>query len=617
MLARTESDNDSPWDRIIRKNGKSSEEVKDKVEAPDYETERRDYASYLELANAPWKPFGDNILTFEEFIEVNYSDTIIYDADSKDHPLKFLPAVTTNAGYAFDMLTDSFSRMNPEQKVAAAKAVRTVWSRAMNTAQRMSQGDKFMDIVSDGGSGGGGSSDGLPTSTFSSHNLNINLKPTEVKLNTGIYPNCYSVYYQYADSTHAPLHLTQVKLDINSLNPTTSPSLYLFWNNVLSFILQTSAQRSVSFNIANDTSISTSSLTAYFNNLLNALQVYYFYASVISFTDNYKNKNQGMYSLRSMISSSDLDLLYQLKRLLQSMPIPPNMNHLVFWMNQTYRESSLPGAALIKIMPFPFDTSTNTVNNNFTQYSVSYLTNSVINSITTSSIRATASMLARVSPSWIMEDLLAPSDNALHDPGYVTLWTNLPNTSSSTSGVMNYAPYAADSTQSITYNAHTNEFDGAIFGLTNIYNNGTAQFESNMLVTTIRSAYGTSGSRSTNRISYTANGFVPAVMSDDLAISRNETYLLPASATSGINFQRFGTEPVLNVNVSSVRETAFKLFEWMLSLPSIGNGNRYGGVDGSRRNSSSSGSNSDKPKFKYKKRSRSKGKSRDADESKS
>lgn len=533
-----------------------------------------DYQAYLEMFNSTNHPFGGGVpLTLDEFIRLNY----LSESNHNDHisGLGFVNAIKPSDVIAgIQMAGNIYS-----EGMSAANTIKDEYIKLTNSAGRAKKmGDKFIDVSPKPGDSGQGRRGGLANgfgdvsggTPFDVRRLNLNAKPIEVSLNTGIVPNTYGAYFMDADITHAPLHISSLRISLNTLTP--SSSLTNFYNVVLTFLIQTQAQGSVSFNINADTNLSTTNITNYLDALMNALQTYYFYTSVLTYSSNPHNHNSGMLALRAMLSVDDLDQLYQLKRILEGLPLPPNMNNLLFYLMQTYKESSLPGAALLKILPISFNTTVD-VNNRFDSLATGQV-RAVLNNLVSNQSRLTGSILARVCPGWIATELLAPSEVPLHDLQFLTIWANLPGFNTTSGGIIARSPFAPSYDTSVVYNSFADTLDGAVFGLFTIYDTANAVWAPSLVdIVNLRSGY--SSTRGTNRISYCigpdgiTRGFYPIVTNPDLAHSRSETYV---TLTGVSGYQKFGSQAALNVNMNSVKETALVLLEWMLSIDTIGSG---------------------------------------------
>lgn len=544
----------------------------------DYQVE---YNNYLETMSSPWNT-GKEVLTYDEFVEANFGG---HEFNPK---LSFLPPISTTIGVGGAGL-DPYNIFNLGR--AGLRAVNPNASKRFEQGLRMASqygitGEAALKVLT-GGKGdsdtGGPGGPNLPgthsqsgTHPFDFKRMNLNAKPIEVRLSTDIKPNCYAPYFDEPAADRTILHLTGASISFNSSVLKVSDRLYLYFDNVVSFIFQNIAQMSASFNIQAATVLTTAKLIAYFDALAGALQLYYFYGSIITYCDNPGNHNLGMLNLRAQMTAEDLNDLWQMKRLLNGFPIPPNLNTMCFYLMQTYKSSSLPGAELIKINPVPFVTSADTTYYKFTSLVTGQIA-AYTAALNTTDNRAIASLLSRVCPDWIAKELLVPGDIPLHDPQFSTIWSNLPGRCSDTAGALQRVPTASSSSVSVSYQSHTDELDGAVFGLTAICNTGSSNIYYPSLISSyVTSSYFTSGTRSTNRISFNiagdgTNAFMPVCTYMDWAYGRGETYII----TSGLSAQRkLGTESILNVNIDSVRETAYALLEWLISLDSIGSGSK-------------------------------------------
>lgn len=529
-----------------------------------------DYNAYLALADQPSKPFGDNILTLEEFININY---VTFHAD-KD--LTFVPPGLINRNTAANVLAGvSTVREFLSTASAVRQDVNEIVEELRSATSNIPGSSKFIDVMTSPGDSGdrGGNNGGFGGSGSYSHydasKLSYGMKSIEVRLNTGIKPNCYGVYYQDALTNSSPLHLTMTRVTFLGMTP-GSP-VDTFYSVVLSTIFQNLAQAAVSFNINANTAFSDTNLRNYFDAVALALSYYYYYGGIITYCNNPQNRNEGMIKLRNMMSANDLNDLSQLQMILMGTPIPPNLNHLIFWLHQTYRDSTLPGAALLKIAPFPFAATTDAANK-FSAFPAGYINNAILNLISGQN-RTTGSLMARCCPGWTSEQLLAPTDMPLHDPGFCTLWANLPNVSVYTSGSAVKTPSVTSLDSSISYNSYTNDLDGAISGLVSVYDSTNSYWLPTLLDCGIINVYATT--KYSNRVSFLKgtdgeNTFYPITAYPGPSLHRGETFYLTGTSVAG--YQKFGTEVVLNMNVNSIKETAQKLIQWLLSLDSIGSG---------------------------------------------
>lgn len=389
------------------------------------------------------------------------------------------------------------------------------------------------------------------------YRLDYNLTPTETLLNTGIRPNTYTpLYHDFVSDYSHGLHMTGARL---MLPYTATEQLYKFFSNVISFILQNKLQSAVSFSISMSDLTPTKINTA-FTALLNAIQVYYFYDSVLQYCNNPQNRNQGMISLRQTFTSDDINNLYEIRRLLAGLPIPPNMLTLAFYLNQNFVSGSTPGSSIIKMCPISFAT---------TGAPVATTLSDVITALTDTTNRTIFTVMARACPNWINPSLPANSYNVIHDPNFTTIWRNLPYYHYSTSGPVTVRrPTASTSDTEIKYTSDTNNLDGGAYGLMTAYQ-GASLVPSLIEVVTSQ----ITSVVSTNRFSFNGTTWDYVYDKPQLTSQRGETYwcqgVVGSNPTYDYATHRFGTEICKAVTPNTITQTAFQLLEWMFTFDSI------------------------------------------------
>lgn len=244
------------------------------------------------------------------------------------------------------------------------------------------------------------------------------VKPIKAEFNPDILNRAYTSDVNLPTGQYSTTHLTGYCSQI----PNDSATIFYF-DNVLVPWLQQRAQSSVNFRI--DLSrITADKVRTYLSNINDALNAYYFYASLISYVNLPQNKDQGLIALRKMISVDDLDYLNQLKQLLSSIPIPPNLNTLCFFMNQNFQDSE-DGDGLLKFMPISFNTSTD-ANGTVTGFSGtdSAVLKNLITNLNSIDNRELASILVRIAPNWINPTIFDPSSVPIFSKTALTIFAN-------------------------------------------------------------------------------------------------------------------------------------------------------------------------------------------------
>jgi len=543
-------------------------------------TAEADYQNYLEVANGPNKPFGDLILSFEEFVVINYSESL-----SKHQKLSKLgfagnaAAIVTpeNAAQAINVITDIY-----ENREEIAKNFKMARSKLQELNNLFRGGNKMIDIgktppnngtpsdSSDGGGGsGGGSRNGMSGGAHYSANLvSLAPSPIEIKLDTGIKTNLYGPFGNYCEGSNSPLHLTGYHLN---LAPLQAPFLDEYYSSSITLTFQILAQEIASFNINSTTTFSYSRINQYMSAITNALSDFYFFSSILAFVDNRAaNNNAGMEALRNMITADDINEFWLLRDVLRNLPIPPNLNHMIFYLNQTYASSELPNCPLIKLNPMSFTTS---IDPTYKFDDIDFASNfrNGRSLLTNDLVRDTGGFINKVCPGWRLDELLAPIDRPIYDTQFLTLWKNAPFFGNANGGVGYKYPVITSYTEEIPFYTCENDLDGAIVALLSPYYNPLTRF-SPILGVTVISGYATT--RYTNRISYYTHtdgtkGFYPVASNASLANARGESYTLAAVE---YKYQPAGTELVKGLNHGVIVQCAANLLSWLMTFDTIGSG---------------------------------------------
>lgn len=467
--------------------------------------------------------------------------------------------VSSNLGNVAKDITNNLINSNLERTTGIKLEGDTVGALT-NVASQILKRGKSRGGVSKKSGNGNGSFKSQPRNGGGSNvprqpSLDYSATPIELNLNTGIVANAYADIYHDATADSSPLHITNVGVTIPG-----SGELWNYFEVVLSFQFINAIQGAVSFSV-NASLFTAANLRDTFNSLLNALQVYYFYDSILVYTSNPLNRNEGMLALREQISAEDLNNLSNLRKILLGTPIPPNMRTFCAYLYQTFSSSSLPGSGLIKVSPFAWTLSGG---------SLVLPTDNIFNAISAlNTYRDTFALISRACPNWILPSI--PSSNAIpvHDLQFSTIWANLPYLAQS--GTVDRYPSATNQLEDVVYNSYTNNLDGAAYSLSSIYNEEISDYMPS-LVTVYPTTYEASPVKSTTRLSFVLYDgdavFKESIFSRDVACSRGETYTVVTGADATA-YRSFGTEGLLGVNGLAVTQTSYKTLEWMLNIDSI------------------------------------------------
>jgi hypothetical protein len=383
--------------------------------------------------------------------------------------------------------------------------------------------------------------------------------PIDTELSTGLAPVGYGPFYQTPTDPWDPLHVSFYKLQIPA-SSTTANTVGSYMASVILVEFINAIQGAVGFQV-NLSVLTTTSVTSYLNAVLQALQTYYFYDSVLTYCNNAGNRNDGMYYLReTYLTASGINNLMNLKRILQGTPIPTNMLTIVKWLSQSYSNADLGGGSILKVSGVDFINVTMETN-------ISNCLSSL------RSVSDTMAQISRAAPKWVGHSIGSSNEVPLYDRQFLTLWSNLPFQSNvGGSGTYRYPSAAAG--VDVKFSTHTNNIDGAIPGMISIYNTSNSTWSPAIgnVFTVVNSGV------TSSRLSYTGNSafIAPEATTSNynLASNRGETYFCAtgfnsssATFSSGIPI---GCEEVFGINTGTILQSAYRLVDYLLTLDSIG-----------------------------------------------
>lgn len=327
---------------------------------------------------------------------------------------------------------------------------------------------KAKSFVFEGGGSGNKDDGGIPGGSTGGQGVKGGLLgdytplPMKAEFRPGLVNRAYISLVNDPTNRYATTHI----LGVGATMPTDVDSTNYF-SRVLVPVLQQKAQSTVNFKIDLNY-LNTTKLTKYFNDVMYALNVVYFNTSLISFASIPNNRDIGMLALRDMISADDIDYLQQLKQLLGSIPIPPNLNTLIFFLNQNFRDSET-GDGLFKLMPMSFNDTNDTagVVSGFNGTNSSAIITAITN-LNASDNREIASILLRIAPNWMMPTIYDPSVSTVYSKLALTVFSN--SVHKYYNGTTPYAgPLALTSDAPLQYLSFDPDIDGAALALSTYY----------------------------------------------------------------------------------------------------------------------------------------------------
>lgn len=399
-------------------------------------------------------------------------------------------------------------------------------------------------------------SSGKTVSSSSGFTLSRMPNPKITTLDSGVRPNTYtSDFIDAKENECSPLHVSSALVQF----PTAAGNrLYDYFSKVTAFDVQTAAQSNVSFNLQTGTTLSAANILSAFNTLLRALQVYYFYASIMTYHSNPSNNNEGMLFLRSQITPAMQESLIMLGRSLANTPCPPRMLELVRYLSANYYTSDNQGSPMIKISPLP---SYATLTNGVTDIDVA------LADLKVTATNEVYTLLRRAVPSWTISVLYDVDIAPAYDANFYTIFANLPF-SYWNGTVPVQVPTVASKDTAISYNSFTNTLDGVAYALTSVYD-GTPSFVPGLI--SLPSNGGTINGNTRKSYYEVAGvkGFYAAKAYPFILRSRQETYTMNEAGTAVVSQHLSGADKCLNVNGNSITETSLNAVDWMMSLSSI------------------------------------------------
>lgn len=406
----------------------------------------------------------------------------------------------------------------------------------------------FKGSISSGGSS--------PTTMNSSYGLSKAPNPKPVHLNSNIMPNAYSNDYMTPVlNACSPMHVNNVYLNI----PTTAADpLYSYFINTIAFDIQTRAQSNVTFNIDITNTFTTPNILTAMNAAIRALQVYFFYTSILSYESDARNKNPAMIALRNLMTPQLISDLAVLGRRLEDTPVPPRIVEWVRYLNMNFLSGDSQGSAIIKF-GYDFDCL----------YNVGSTTNAanVLTNLVAGNNNAVFALIRRAIPKWRIGTLYDVPVTPVFDKNFVTIFANSPQQygDSNTTPVYRRTPSVTTNTDNIAYNSYNNRLDGAAFASIGV--SSGANWYGLMYPVT-------NGLNQRSRTSYYNNGTTTGWFGSDiysfLTASREETYQIQYPNTvNPLPVHLFGSDKLQGVSWSSIQQTQQNFLDFLFNVDSI------------------------------------------------
>jgi len=421
----------------------------------------------------------------------------------------------------------------------------------------------------------GGGDFGDPSSSASSsvNRLSIAAHPVEIRYRTNIPTDGYTPEWEVSETGYAYPHWANsclFQLPGNSINSYyTSVSANYFvpsavgGTNIQNFVTNSLfqdlillIQRNVNFSISSLVS-STTLLTA-FNALLFVLQIYFAASRYAVTATQPMNKNEAIKALGNSFTATDELNFIQLQRTLSAIPKPPRLVEYTYYLMQLYRTGETPKSPFVSLNPFPINGS------GLPDWGIIPKANqALVDNLSTFSV------VGKAVPAWYATGLPTGAAAPLHDPSFLTIFTNSPVGYKNATYDFVY-PVATATSTSWSYNTYTDELDASAYSLASSASLSTtttaALWYPGLLLPVFQPlSTGLLG----NRYTWWSSSYVDCYV-NDLAFMRDDTYTLSSRFNAATNATLpVGTQRVKGVCVDSVSNTAVKLLDHLFDVTSI------------------------------------------------
>lgn len=472
------------------------------------------------------------------------------------------------------------------------------------TRQRVSETvSKMFQTFTDTGDGGTSQMDYLGGSRFNPTGLSQTLKPIDTSFDTDIRFQGQTRYWQDGKENSGPLFIKSGTPGLFSTADSTlrDQQLWDFIQGPMVMEWNTTIANKVTWTGRVRDVLTEQKITDYMNRCLYVCCVYYFWRSVIQFTDDPRNKNAGMDALRDQLTPTDYNNLFNLRREMMQSAIPPFVHEFCFYMMGTYRQNHLPNSPIMKIMPFSFARTSNPYFNGSVALTAGLSPVDIARGHL-SQLKEFNNVLSRAIGDWGGIEPFEYTSSPRVDFNYTTFWTNANYVSTNTGGEIIF-PRIADAETELVYNIHTDAPDGwtsAMVSPFNLSDNtyGVGLFHNWSLSTDGTTVENTisiyNNADKTACVMYNAEstaGFYPVESANTYQTLSGNTFTTIYSGGTWHKFQKFGTERVILTSVNALRQANFQFLELLYTQDLRKLGTTAGIVQGKEVSVSRSGKN--------------------------
>jgi len=396
----------------------------------------------------------DELIDFEDFVVYTdepellaRTEDLFFIEDGKNKKIKYKeapPGVVAAGQFARQFTPEIMAGIRQNGVLGSAigwfftpngqKFVKLVGDKATEKARSMfEKGSNNTNTTGTGGGKKGGKSNiggnvnVTPSKNSAAASMFTNLPPLTTVINTPISKLTLSEDLAQTKLGEPNMHIVGARFALQVSEP--DDVIYKWFNEVIAPDFQNLASLSVNYGLNAETVFSTDNLITYINTVAYALQVYYFYVSILSYESNIPhNKNAGMRWLRSKITQDNIYELEALSRTLRSLPIPPRLNDVCFFLQQPFKNSDCAFSSICKFMPFGFDSSTGNFPVGFGTYdSNTSIIQNCVDNLNTTALNTLSTKLANIVPDWLDMTMYSPGPLPVFNLTLCDIWANAPS----------------------------------------------------------------------------------------------------------------------------------------------------------------------------------------------
>lgn len=423
--------------------------------------------------------------------------------------------------------------------------------------------------------------------------LSLNNKPMRVSFTTGIQVAGEPKFFLDGKEESSPLILKSgcpgvVSGTADTANHYHNPQVYAWLSGPITNTWIAKIQSKIVWTNQISSIVTNAKIVKFMNYLTFSLYVYYFYTSVLAYTSDSRNRNQGMYALRDQFTASDYVELSMLKLNIEQSVVPPFLIRMCHYFSGNFKQSMDPGAPLIKILPWMMGPTLTT--------EMSGVANTIVMPAPPASdgetytmlgyanklmrdpvVRDMTAVLARSFPTWMGNEPLGFEPLPEYDSDFCTFFSNAAYTTMDGNNTVMTLPEVTSTNDVICFNLFSDAPDGWITSMLSIFDSSTSKKGPGLFNAVIPNVAGndlininspvisaSSGHKSSEFI-YTTNSGITGWWTTARSLEYSQLVANTYEANylnSGYNkFQRYGTGVLSFVNQQNITPKVLQMLE--------------------------------------------------------